>query len=308
MTRKPPLVPEPPLRDIPPLPALQAFERAAARLSFRLAARDLALSPSAISHQIRGLEERFGTKLFVREPRAIRLTPAGERYLAQVSAALATLADAGRELAQSKPAGGNELWVSSLPFFTSTVLMPALPAFARRHPELTLRIEATHQYADFDGSHVDVAVRYGRAYASGLRLEPLIGVSGLPVCAPAVAAGLRTPADLTGEVLLHLITRPQEWQTWLADVGLGDLSPRGHLWLDSMPAILDAAERGLGVALAMAPLIRRRDGFGSRLMAPFDIATPESGRFYLVSRPEQARDRRINALRRWITDAARGPQ
>src|SRR3954470_9110719 len=99
-----------PLRAIPPLTALLAFERAASQLSFRRAARDLALSPSAISHQIRGLEEHFGTKLFVRGARSVRLTADGERYLAKVSVALATLRDAGRDMLQQRRGATSELW------------------------------------------------------------------------------------------------------------------------------------------------------------------------------------------------------
>src|SRR3954467_11095058 len=117
------------LRAIPPLTALLAFERAATQLSFRRAARDLSLSPSAVSHQIRGLEEQFGIKLFVRGARSVRLTADGGRYLAKVSVALATLQEAGRDILRQRRDGGSELWISSLPFFTSTVLLPALPGF-----------------------------------------------------------------------------------------------------------------------------------------------------------------------------------
>jgi LysR family glycine cleavage system transcriptional activator len=156
-----------PLRAIPPLAALLAFERAASQLSFRRAARDLSLSPSAISHQIRGLEEQFGVKLFIRGARSVRLTTDGERYLSKVSLALASLQEASREMLRQRRGGGGELWISALPFFTSTVLIPALPDFKRRHPALTLRIEATHQYADFNASRVDVAIRYGREHSTG---------------------------------------------------------------------------------------------------------------------------------------------
>src|SRR6187549_1657400 len=111
--------PDLPLRAIPPLTALLAFERAATQLSFRRAARDLALSPSAISHQIRGLEEQFGIRLFIRGTRSVRLTAEGERYLAKVSAALATLQEASRDMRRQRRDGNDELWISSLPFFTS---------------------------------------------------------------------------------------------------------------------------------------------------------------------------------------------
>jgi LysR family transcriptional regulator, glycine cleavage system transcriptional activator len=293
-----------PLRAIPPLTALRAFERAASLLSFRRAARDLSLSPSAISHQIRGLEQQFGVKLFVRGARSVRLTADGERYLAKVSVALAALQDAGRDLLRHHRDSGSELWISALPFFTSTVLIPALPDFKRRHPATTLRIEATHQYADFNASRVDVAIRYGREHSTGLTFEPLVAVHGLPVCAPAlIKDGLRSPEDLSRQVLIHLTTQPRAWPAWLEEAGIPEMTPRGHLWLDSVPAMLEAAEHGLGVTLAMAPLIKARPGFGKRLVAPFAFEAAHSETIYLVSRTEQARDRRIAAVRRWIVEA-----
>jgi LysR family glycine cleavage system transcriptional activator len=295
---------DPPLRAIPPLTALLAFERAASQLSFRRAARDLSLSPSAISHQIRGLEQQFGVKLFVRGVRSVRLTADGERYLAKVSVALAALQDASRDLLRHRRDANAELWISSLPFFTSAVLIPALPDFKRRNPTTTLRIEATHQYADFNASRVDVAIRYGREHSTGLKFEPLIEVKGLPVCAPAlVKAGLHNPEDLSRQVLIHITTQPRAWPAWLKEAGLSHLEPRGHIWLDSAPAMLEAAEHGLGVTLAMAPLIKARPGFGKKLVAPFAFEAAHGETIYLVSRTEQGRDRRIAAVRRWIAEA-----
>ncbi|HTF01615.1 MAG TPA: LysR substrate-binding domain-containing protein, partial [Bradyrhizobium sp.] len=208
-----------------------------------------------------------------------------------------------REMLRHRRGNGDELWISALPFFTSTVLIPALADFKRRHPATTLRIEATHQYADFNSSQVDVAIRYGREHSTGLKFEPLVEVTGLPVCAPAlIKGGLRDLADLSRQVLIHLTSQPRAWPAWLNEAGIAELTPRGHLWLDSVPAMLEAAEQGLGVTLAMAPLIKARPGFGKKLVAPFDVAARHTETIYLVSRAEQARDRRIGALRRWIID------
>lgn len=294
-----------PLRAIPPLPALLAFQRAAARLSFRRAARDLALSPSAISHQIRGLEERFGVRLFARGGRAVKLTLDGERYFQAVSGALAMLEDASRDLLREARGGAGELRVSSMPFFTSAVLIPALPAFKRDHPSLTLHIEATHQYADFDSSGVDIAIRYGRERTAGLKLEPLIDVGSLPVCAPQLRRALRTPADLAKTTLIHVSVQPRMWPAWFSDVGVAQVEPVAHIWFDSVPAALEAAEQGLGVALAMNPLIRGRSGFGKSLVAPFDLPAPHTQTLYVVTRTEQAKDKRIAAFKRWLTAAVK---
>jgi LysR family glycine cleavage system transcriptional activator len=108
---------------------------------------------------------------------------------------------------------------------------------------------------------------------------------------------------LAGEVLIHLTTQPRAWPAWLKEAGLSHLTPRGHLWLDSVPAMLEAAEQGLGVTLGMSPLIKARPGFGKKLIAPFAFEAAHSETIYLVSRTEQARDRRIAAVRRWIVEA-----
>ncbi len=294
-----------PLRAIPPLPALLAFQRAAAQLSFRRAARDLALSPSAVSHQIRGLEERFGVRLFARGGRAVKLTPDGERYFEAVSGALAMLEDASRDLLREARGGQGELRISSMPFFTSAVLIPALPSFKRDHPGMTLHIEATHQYADFDRSGVDVAIRYGRERTAGLKLEPLVDVGSLPVCAPQLRRSLRAPPDLAKATLIHVSAQPRAWPAWFSDIGAADVTPAAHLWFDSVPAALEAAEQGLGVALAMNPLIRGRRGFGRTLIAPFDLPAPHMQTLYVVTRTEQAKDRRIVACKRWLTAAVK---
>lgn len=294
-----------PARVIPPLSALLAFQRAGSLLSFRRAARDLALSPSAVSHQIRGLEERFGVRLFVRGGRAVRLTADGERYLQSVSAALAALDDASRDLLRQARRGHDELRISSLPFFTNAVMVPALAAFKRDYPGVTLRIEATHQYADFEQSGVDVAIRYGREHAAGLKLEPLVEVRSVPVCTPELRATLRRPEDLAKATLIHVGIQPRSWPVWLSDAGLSHLVPQDSLWFDNASSSIDAAERGLGVALAMHPLIVSREGFGRKLVVPFDLPGRHAQTFYLVSRSEQAKDKRIRAFRRWIVDAVR---
>jgi LysR family glycine cleavage system transcriptional activator len=194
--------------------------------------------------------------------------------------------------------------LSALPFFANTVLIPRLASFTHRCPGVTLHIDTSHQYADFEHSTVDAAIRFGRERAGGLRVEPLLAVRGLPVCAPGLAnARLRQPRDLAGQTLIHCSQRPLAWRIWLTDVGAADIAPRGELWLDSVPAALAAAAHGLGVALAMDPLIHVHPGFGTTLVAPMPCCSERTETLYFVTRPERAHERNIECLRCWLQAA-----
>jgi len=137
-----------------------------------------------------------------------------------------------------------------------------------------------------------------------VKLEPLVEIRSLPVCAPHLRATLQRPEDLAKATLIHVGIQPRGWPVWLSDVGLGGLAPKDNLWFDNLPSAIEAAERGLGVALAMHPLIVSREGFGRRLIAPFAIGR-HTQTLYLVSRAEQAKDKRIRAFRRWLAEAVR---
>jgi LysR family glycine cleavage system transcriptional activator len=292
-------------RIVPPLSALLAFERVAAHLSFRRAARELNLSPSAISHQIKGLEQRFGIHLFVRAGRSVALTSEGEHYLQTVRSALLQLEEGSRDLLDRVKDRERVLRISAMPFFTRTVLIPHLAKFRESHPRIDIRIDATHQYANFDERGVDAAIRYGRDKSQGLRLESLLSVSGQPVCSPKVAATLREPEDLRKATLINLVDQPRAWPAWLSETIEQPLVPKSELWFDNVPAALEAAEHGLGVALAMYPLVKGWPTYGSRLVAPFDVQARRTETLYLVTRPQDAHDRRIRNFRRWLSGAIR---
>jgi LysR family glycine cleavage system transcriptional activator len=287
---------------LPSITALLAFREAAAHLSFRKAADMLGLTPSAVSHQIRGLEAQFGARLFARSTRAVMLTPAGAAYLKGVKAALEILATAGGTLMELAGSRQSALRVSALPFFSSTVMLPQLAQLQAFCPGLTVKLEATHDYADFDGLGVDVAIRYGKRHAAGLRFERLVDVVSLPVCKPKLARRIVRPCDLGAMTLIHLTAQPDAWPAWLAANKVPDLVPAGEMWVDSVPSALEAAEHGLGIALAMHPLIAAREGFGKTLVAPFK-PSGSTGTFYLVTRSEQTHDRRIAAFRAWLSSA-----
>ena len=292
-------------RIVPSLSALLAFERAATHLRFRRAARDLNLSPSAISHQIQGIEERFGVQLFVRAGRSVILTNEGERYLQTVRAALLQLEDGSRDLLDRVKDRERMLRISAMPFFTRAVILPSLAKFRAAYPKIDLRIDSTHDYANFDERGIDAAIRYGRDRSQGLRLEPLVSVSGQPVCSPKLASILRRPEDLRKVTLINLVSQPRAWRAWLSDSGLQEITCKSELWFDSVPAVLEAAEYGLGVALAMHPLVRSWPAYGRRLVPPFAVQSRRSETLYLVTRPQDGHDRRIQGFRRWLVAAVK---
>jgi LysR family glycine cleavage system transcriptional activator len=129
-----------------------------------------------------------------------------------------------------------------------------------------------------------------------------VEIRSLPACTPQLGALLQRPEDLAKVTLIHVGVQPRSWPVWLSDAGVGGLAPKDNLWFDNASSAIEAAEQGLGVALAMHPLIVSREGFGQKLVAPFDPGR-HTQTLYLVSRSEQAKDKRIRAFRRWMAEA-----
>ena len=241
--------------------------------------------------------------LFVRSGRSVQLTSNGEQFLQSVRSALDLLDGASRDLFSQTRGSPGQIRISALPFLSTAVLIPALGDLERCCPGVVIRLEGTHQYAGFNDSGIDVAVRYGRERSEGLRLEPLISVTGMPVCSPALAHDLASPSDISRHVLIQLSQQPRAWSAWLRDMAPDAPKPRGELWLDSVPGALEAAEQGLGVALAMDPLIKGWRGWGDRLVASFDLKSKRAETLYFVCRPQSANDRHVQTVRLWLHDA-----
>ena len=183
-------------RRLPPLNALRAFEAAARHLSFTRAAAELHVTQTAISHQIRGLEERLGVRLFRRLPRGLLLTEEAQRYLPPVRDAFDRIAAATEQLAAG--GAGGRLTVSVLPSFAAKWLVPRLGRFRAAHPDLDLRISASSQLVDFARDDVDVGIRMGRGGYPGLRVDRLFGESMVPVCSPALLSRCASAAPAGG--------------------------------------------------------------------------------------------------------------
>jgi LysR family glycine cleavage system transcriptional activator len=290
--------------ELPPTDLLRAFARAAETLSFKEAAAELNLSPSAVSRQIQSLEAHLGVTLFRRLNPGLELTTEGQRYLETVRRVLGELRRAQEGLVVP---GSGPLRVSALESFTESWLIPHLADFERAHPGIELQVEATLRYAYFERDPVDVAIRFGTGPWGDLHSEPIVDLTYFPVCSPALVAGdppLAEPADLRSQTLIHVSQTPTSWSTWLRAAGLPNLEPRRAVTYDHLSIALSAAEAGRGVALTSEFLCASRLAAG-RLCAPFDLRVPSASTYHLVCRPEGLDDPRIVALRDWRVDALR---
>ncbi len=282
--------------DLPPLTALRAFHAAGTHGSFQEAARALSVTPSAVSHQIRGLEEWFGTPLFTRGARRIELTKAGRALLKESGLAFARIAVASKRL---RAAGGRKLRVSALPLITGAWLIPRLQDFEAKHPGITLEIETTNRIADLDRDGVDVAIRNLRAPTPGLVAKKLLDVTGVAVCSPKLAKTLASPRDLAQQTLIHISARADAWGAWLKAAGVGGLKGKRDLSFDTVPAALDAAARGHGVALGMHPLVWESP-VAKDLVVPFALKVDSGSSYYVVHRKADGGRVEVKAFVDWL--------
>ena len=199
-------------RFLPPMSLLCAFEASARHQSFTAAAAELHLTQSAVSRQIRALEERLGTELFVRERQTVRLSAAGQAYAQEIRAALARISNATLGF-RTNPQGGS-LNLAILPTFGTRWLAPRLPQFFSAHPGITINLTTRLSQFDFQLEAVDAAIHFGLPNWPGAELEFLMSETVVPACSPDVAArhGFARPEDLLRAPLLHLASRPDAWQ------------------------------------------------------------------------------------------------
>lgn len=267
---------------LPSFAALCAFEAVARRRSFALAAAQLHLTPSAVSHQIAKLEALLNIRLFERGVRAVTLTPAGEAYLQRVGGAIGAIASATGDLRQGVR---NSLYVHVSPSFASLWLMPRIGRFAKAHPDVSLFLSASHVHSDFAQGQVDMDIRYGHPNWPQLVVEPIFREPVLPLASPQFLQehAIHNAADLLQLPLIQSTVSVVQWTDWLAKFGrpTGRAAsakapsdpPRYALRFDRAMMALDAAVQGLGIALE------------SSVIASSHI---EAGRLQSVFAPRQA--------------------
>ncbi len=290
---------------LPSLNGLRAFEAAARHLSFTLAAAELNVTQTAISHQIKRLEEELGLRLFVRKNRTLALTPKAKDYLPGVRADFNDLRLATDRLLRKDE--DNVLTVSTLASHAAKWLLPRLSAFQEAHPGIDVRITTSTSLVDFKNGDVDAAIRYGRGHWPGVRAQWLMADELFPVCSPALlnsARPLRCPEDLAHYTLLHTSGGyDDDWRQWLTAAGLPtDISKQPGVSFDLIFMTVQAAIDGIGVAMGRTSYVQDDIAKG-RLVVPFKIALPADAGFYLVSPESSDEPQKLKLFRQWLLAA-----
>ncbi|MBN9595113.1 MAG: transcriptional regulator GcvA [Afipia sp.] len=286
---------------LPSLNGLRAFEAAARHLSFTLAAQELNVTQTAISHQIRRLEEELGLKLFIRQSRSLALTPEATDYLPGIRAAFQDLRTATDRLLRKDD--DRVLTISTLTSLAVKWLLPRLSSFQEKHPDIDVRITTSTELVDFRTSNVDAAIRYGQGRWPGLDAEWLMAEHLFPVCSPKLLTGeraLRQPEDLKHATLLHTSSTIDDWRLWLTAAGLpAHLSQNRGLTFDLAFMTIQAAIDGLGVAMGHTAYVAD-DVANGRLVVPFNVSMPSAG-YYFVTPQDRPTTPKLNLFRDWLT-------
>jgi LysR family transcriptional regulator, glycine cleavage system transcriptional activator len=292
---------------LPSLNSLRAFEAAARHLSFTHAASELNVTQTAISHQIKRLEEELGIPLFVRSNRSLALTSQARDYLPLVRAAFDDLRLATDRLFRKDD--GKVLTVSTLASLAAKWLLPRLSAFQEAHPGIDVRITTSTSLVDFESGDVDAAIRYGRGHWPGVRAEWLMADELFPVCSPTLLQGskpLRCPEDLAHHTLLHTSGGyDDDWRLWLTAAELpAAISKQSGLSFDLIFMTIQAAIDGFGIALGRTSYVQD-DIVKGRLVVPFKIALPSDAGFYLVTPEGRTEPLKLRAFRQWLNASAK---
>ena len=292
---------------LPPLNALRAFEAAARHMSFRKAAEELCVTPAAISHQIRTIEEYLGIEMFVRSNRSIELTEHGKRCLHDVSLGFEHLM---RALAWVNPPqqDSKRLVITAGPAFTTKWLVPRLSKFTELYPDIKTRVSASLALCDFVKEGVDVAIRFGHIDAAGLHVEQLIEESVAPMCSPGLRNALGklvTLNDLEGSQLIHdeslRMVDPTGlgWSEWLKHAGMTNIDATRGVCFNHANHAIQAAVEGAGIVLGRR-VLAEPDVQAGRLTIPFGPEIQTGLYFYFVCTREKIRTSTVKIFRDWL--------
>jgi DNA-binding transcriptional LysR family regulator len=291
---------------LPQVAFFQGFESAARNLSFTKAAEELFVTQSAVSRQIKALEDHLGVALFERRPRSLILTEAGQSLYAVTTDVLDRLQTAVDQLGSGSRA--RQVSITTTTGFASLWLIPRLPRFTEAHPGIDVRISATTDVLNLERSLIDLAIRYVAPEAVPHGTTRLFGEEILPVCSPALlhdrSRPLKRPQQLKDHTLLHFdypgaVKSFMDWGTWLSALGLGGLKPVRALQFSQYEQMIQAAIEGQGVALGRQPLVNDLILSGA-LIAPFKNAVAGSRAYFLVESPAAAAKPQVRHFINWL--------
>jgi len=283
----------------PPLHLLTIFEAAARLQSFKLASEELFITPSAVSHQVKSLEQHLGFELFVRQSRGVKLNKAGEFYLKFIQEGL-TKFELGTQKVISK-FSSPILKISTFSTLASHVVIPQLGHFQNAHPSLDIRIETSTDMTDLRYEDYDLALRIGEGSWPGVETRMLFELFITPVCSPEFADkyDLTDPEQIHEVPLIDISSMENIWQRWSEKVGLPTVESTNHLAFNNYDYALQAAQQGLGLALAVLPIENLAIKTG-RLVRPFDLQTKYDQDLYGVYRAEDKNNHDIQCFLDWL--------
>jgi LysR family transcriptional regulator, glycine cleavage system transcriptional activator len=284
---------------VPSYKLLKTFQVAAKLQSFKAAAEELFVTPSAISHQIKALEGQLGVALFERGVRTLTLTDAGAHYLEHINDIFAKLESVTEQLQVRY--GRSIIRLNVPPFFANELLLPRLASFSQSREETDIRIETTFSAPKAHPSEADLSIVWGTGPWEGLTVHELFALSYIAACSPdfLLENPIDTYGDLNGKTLLQHEERRDAWERWALHLGISPIKPNRLIRLDTMSAVVRAAEQGVGVALVPSRLSANRFVTGG-LVKVFDAEWTTNESYVLLHRPEDHAREDLQEFTQWI--------
>jgi LysR family glycine cleavage system transcriptional activator len=284
--------------SLPSLNALRVFEAAARQLSFKKAAKELFISPPAVSHQIRTLEKQLGVTLFERLNRALKLTPQGHSYFLQVKKGLHILQIATADLLSSQ--SQKNFSISCIPFLTNALLIPNIQLFKEQYPNKNVHIFSQTKLADLTLGDIDVAIRHQKGEEDGLHYEWLSKIHITPLCSEAYWESIpqNQQANLSIHNMINMSVDTHSWPHWLKQFGY-ETAPKETITLDNYQAVIESVKQGLGLAMGFKPVINTNLAH-EKIITPFGKHVCDYGDLYLVYTLDNAKNPEIVAFQNWL--------
>lgn len=290
---------------LPPLNALRVFEAAGRHMSFKDAARELDITPSAVSHGVQTLEEWLGQPLFSRRKQGLLLTKAGSIYFRAATDALRCLSE-GINLVPGVAARGR-LTVSAAPTFAARLLLPRLFRLREHLQHVAVEIDTSPHLVEFTHSGIDVAIRLGFGDWEGLTAVYLLTERLVPVCSPGLKARSGSDMPFNSAPLIHLTAVSQDWRAWFEAMGQASADLGSGFRVDTIQLAIAAAVQGLGICMGRRPLIDEELASGALVECGPPVECRTS--YYLVGPPSHFRRPEVAQFKEWLlseTSAYRG--